>query len=124
MFFSLYFAHDRHARHSHDYRRWFVRRLTVMAWKGQITPEYYTPVENAGLYWHFVDIVWIYLFPLLYLISRHQRYDMSEHEHLNRIFRAFLVGLLYLIAAAFLPRACVSWILVPWNPVVALAIAS
>jgi cytochrome c oxidase subunit 3 len=28
-------------------------------------------VENIGLYWHFVDIVWIYLFPLLYLINRH-----------------------------------------------------
>ena len=33
--------------------------------------EYYTPVEVAGLYWHFVDIVWIFLFPLLYLIGRH-----------------------------------------------------
>jgi cytochrome c oxidase subunit III len=32
------------------------------------TPEYYTPVEVFGLYWHFVDIVWIFLFPLLYLI--------------------------------------------------------
>ncbi len=35
------------------------------------TPEYNTPVENIGLYWHFVDIVWIFLFPLLYLIDRH-----------------------------------------------------
>jgi len=34
-------------------------------------PDYYTPVENTGLYWHFVDIVWIFLFPLLYLILRH-----------------------------------------------------
>ncbi len=33
-------------------------------------PNYYTPMELGGLYWHFVDIVWIYLFPLLYLISR------------------------------------------------------
>ena len=33
--------------------------------------EYYTPIEVAGLYWHFVDIVWIFLFPLLYLIDRH-----------------------------------------------------
>ena len=32
---------------------------------------YYTPVEITGLYWHFVDIVWIFLFPLLYLIPHH-----------------------------------------------------
>ena len=36
-----------------------------------ITPEYYNPIEISGLYWHFVDIVWIFLFPLLYLIDRH-----------------------------------------------------
>jgi cytochrome c oxidase subunit III len=41
-----------------------------MAHKGRFTPEYHTPLEIAGLYWHFVDIVWIYLFPLLYLIDR------------------------------------------------------
>ena len=46
--------------------------LAIMAWRGKYTPEYYTPIENAGLYWHFVDIVWIYLFPLLYLIDRHR----------------------------------------------------
>ena len=46
--------------------------LAWMAYKGKYTPEYYTPVENSGLYWHFVDIVWIYLFPLLYLIDRHR----------------------------------------------------
>jgi len=45
--------------------------LLVMAWKGRFTPEYHTPLEVGGLYWHFVDIVWIYLFPLLYLIDRH-----------------------------------------------------
>ena len=45
--------------------------LLIMAWKGRFTPEYNTPVEIGGLYWHFVDIVWIYLFPLLYLIDRH-----------------------------------------------------
>ena len=33
--------------------------------------EYKTPVDIAGLYWHFVDIIWIFLFPLLYLIDRH-----------------------------------------------------
>jgi len=35
------------------------------------SPEYYTPVELTGLYWHFVDIVWVLLFPMLYLIGRH-----------------------------------------------------
>jgi cytochrome c oxidase subunit 3 len=43
-----------------------------MAWKGRFTPEYFAPVEISGLYWHFVDIVWIFLFPLLYLIGKHQ----------------------------------------------------
>jgi cytochrome c oxidase subunit 3 len=41
------------------------------AWTGVVTPEYYSPIEISGLYWHFVDIVWIFLFPLLYLIGRH-----------------------------------------------------
>lgn len=45
--------------------------LFTMAWKGRFTPEYNTPVEIGGLYWHFVDIIWIYLFPLLYLIDQH-----------------------------------------------------
>jgi cytochrome c oxidase subunit 3 len=44
--------------------------LWVLAGRGRFSAHYYTPVEVAGLYWHFVDIVWIYLFPLLYLISR------------------------------------------------------
>jgi len=42
-----------------------------MAWKGRFSAEYFAPVEVAGLYWHFVDIVWIFLFPLLYLIGKH-----------------------------------------------------
>jgi cytochrome c oxidase subunit 3 len=42
-----------------------------MARKGAFTPRWYTPVEMFGLYWHFVDIVWIFLFPLLYLVNRH-----------------------------------------------------
>jgi cytochrome c oxidase subunit 3 len=42
------------------------------AWRNRYDAEYHTPVEAAGLYWHFVDVVWIYLFPLLYLIgTRH-----------------------------------------------------
>jgi cytochrome c oxidase subunit 3 len=42
--------------------------LAVLAWRGGFSPAYYTPVEVGGLYWHFVDVVWIFLFPLLYLI--------------------------------------------------------
>jgi len=45
--------------------------ITWMAWRRQFDATYYTPVEVSGLYWHFVDIVWIFLFPLLYLIGRH-----------------------------------------------------
>jgi cytochrome c oxidase subunit 3 len=44
--------------------------LIVRAQKNAFGPEYHTPVELFGLYWHFVDIVWIFLFPLLYLIDR------------------------------------------------------
>ncbi len=43
--------------------------IAFMAWRGRFTPEYYSPVEISGLYWHFVDVVWIFLFPLLYLIN-------------------------------------------------------
>ncbi len=43
--------------------------LTVMAHRGRFSSEYYAPLEVSGLYWHFVDIVWIFLFPLLYLIG-------------------------------------------------------
>jgi len=45
--------------------------LIWMANKGKFTAEYNTPVDIGGLYWHFVDIIWIFLFPLLYLIDRH-----------------------------------------------------
>ncbi|HEY0429607.1 MAG TPA: cytochrome c oxidase subunit 3 family protein [Pyrinomonadaceae bacterium] len=45
--------------------------LLWKAWKGTFSSEYYSPVEISGLYWHFVDIVWIFLFPLLYLLGRH-----------------------------------------------------
>jgi cytochrome c oxidase subunit III len=70
IYFSLYFAMTGlHALHMIVGIGIFTF-LTYYAWKGKYTPEYYTPVENAGLYWHFVDIIWIYLFPLLYLIDR------------------------------------------------------
>ena len=45
--------------------------LLWKAWKNTYSAEYYMPVEMSGLYWHFVDIVWIFLFPLLYLLGRH-----------------------------------------------------
>jgi cytochrome c oxidase subunit 3 len=71
LFFSLYFVMTgMHAIHMIIGCGLFGV-LTVLAWKGHYTSNYFTPIENAGLYWHFVDIVWIYLFPLLYLISRH-----------------------------------------------------
>jgi cytochrome c oxidase subunit 3 len=43
--------------------------LAFRALKGRYTPEYHNPVEVAGLYWHFVDLVWIFLFPVLYLLQ-------------------------------------------------------
>lgn len=45
--------------------------LLYKAYKDTFTQDYYSPVEISGLYWHFVDIVWIFLFPLLYLLGRH-----------------------------------------------------
>jgi cytochrome c oxidase subunit 3 len=45
--------------------------ITWMAGRRMFSAEYHNPVEISGLYWHFVDIVWIYLFPLLYLINRY-----------------------------------------------------
>lgn len=71
LFFSLYFAmtgmHAFHMVIGEGLLAW----LFFKAWKGTYSPVYHTPVENIGLYWHFVDIVWIFLFPLLYLIDRH-----------------------------------------------------
>lgn len=45
--------------------------LLYKAWQGRYGTEYFTPVELGGLYWHFVDLIWVLLFPMLYLISRH-----------------------------------------------------
>jgi cytochrome c oxidase subunit 3 len=45
--------------------------LAFLAWRGHFSAHYYTPVDTSGLYWHFVDIVWIFLFPLLYLLGLH-----------------------------------------------------
>ena len=71
VFFALYFVMTGlHALHMIIGLGLFAW-LLWMSWKGRFTPEYHTPLEIGGLYWHFVDIVWIYLFPLLYLIDRH-----------------------------------------------------
>lgn len=45
--------------------------LIVLAWKGKFGPHSFMKMELTGFYWHFVDIVWVFLFPLLYLINRH-----------------------------------------------------
>lgn len=70
LFFSFYFVMTGfHALH-------MVIGLGILAWlivqarRDRFDAEYYTPVEMTGLYWHFVDIVWVFLFPLLYLIDR------------------------------------------------------
>src|ERR1044072_1663485 len=52
--------------------------ILIMAWRGKFSPEYHAPVEISGLYWHFVDIIWIFLFPLLYLLGRH----LEHHREL------------------------------------------
>lgn len=70
-YFGLYFAMTgMHALH-------MVIGLGLMvvvalrALRGRYSPANYVGVEILGLYWHFVDLVWIFLFPLLYLINRH-----------------------------------------------------
>ncbi|HJP31745.1 MAG TPA: cytochrome c oxidase subunit 3 family protein [Candidatus Latescibacteria bacterium] len=70
IFFSFYFVMTgMHALH-------MIIGIGLMIWlipkirRGVFSSQYYSPIENFGLYWHFVDIVWIFLFPLLYLIGR------------------------------------------------------
>jgi cytochrome c oxidase subunit 3 len=69
LFFSIYFAmtglHGLHVVVGIGILVWILMR----AKKGEFGPAYFTPVEMTGLYWHFVDLVWIYLFPLLYLVG-------------------------------------------------------
>ncbi|HVA94020.1 MAG TPA: cytochrome c oxidase subunit 3 family protein [Candidatus Dormibacteraeota bacterium] len=69
MFFIFYFAmtglHAIHMIIGMGLLLW----LLVRAYRNRFTPHYFAPVEVVALYWHFVDIVWIFLFPLLYLIG-------------------------------------------------------
>jgi cytochrome c oxidase subunit 3 len=71
IFFFLYFAmtgmHALHMIIGIGILFW----LTARAHWGEFSTGYVAPIENFGLYWHFVDIVWLFLFPLLYLINRH-----------------------------------------------------
>ena len=70
IFYSLYFSlTGLHALHM-IIGFGLLSVIAWMAWKGRFSSEWYTPVEMSGLYWHFVDIVWIFLFPLLYLVDR------------------------------------------------------
>jgi len=69
LFFSFYFTMTGiHAFH-------MILGIAVMSWltgkalKGGFSPGYYAPVEMAGPYWHFIDTIWIFLFPLLYLFG-------------------------------------------------------
>jgi cytochrome c oxidase subunit 3 len=69
LFFSLYFAMTGlHALHM-IIGVGLLAVLTVLGARGAYNRFYYTPVEVSGLYWHFVDLVWIFLFPLLYLLG-------------------------------------------------------
>lgn len=69
IFFSLYFMitglHGLHVVGGMIAMLWLLPR----AMRNEFRPDYFTPVEGVGLYWHFVDLVWIYLFPLLYLVG-------------------------------------------------------
>ena len=66
MFFVFYFVMT--GLHAAHMVVGLVVLLILLLRHRHYSPEYYTPVEVAGLYWHFVDVVWIFIFPLLYLI--------------------------------------------------------
>lgn len=69
LFFSVYFVmtgiHAAHVIIGMGVILWLI----IRAKRNEFGPNYFTPVEITGLYWHFVDLVWIYLFPLLYLVG-------------------------------------------------------
>lgn len=69
IFFSIYFMmtglHGIHVIVGMSIITWVLVRTV----KNEFSPSYYTPIEMSGLYWHLVDLIWIFLFPLLYLIK-------------------------------------------------------
>jgi cytochrome c oxidase subunit 3 len=69
IFFAVYFmmtgVHGLHVIIGMALITWILVRTL----KGQFSSRYYAPVEGVGLYWHLVDLIWIYLFPLLYLVG-------------------------------------------------------
>ncbi len=69
LFFGIYFGmtgiHALHVIGGIGVIAWMLRRTL----RGDFSSAYYTPIECTGLYWHLVDLIWIYLFPLLYLIG-------------------------------------------------------
>lgn len=68
IFFAIYFCltglHGIHVLVGMGILTWLLIRVS----RGHFSPEYYTPIDLGALYWHLVDLVWIFLFPLLYLI--------------------------------------------------------
>ena len=72
IFFSFYFAlTGMHALHM-VIGVGLLSMLLLKAWRRDFTAQQHAAVDIVGLYWHFVDIVWIFLFPLLYLVDRHR----------------------------------------------------
>ena len=69
LYFSFYFVmtglHGSHVLAGMGLITWLI----VRAHRGEFDSHYYTPLECVGLFWHLVDLIWIYLFPLLYLIG-------------------------------------------------------
>ena len=69
LYFSFYFLmtglHGSHVLVGMGLIVWVMLRTS----KGEFDSEFYTPVEGVGLFWHLVDLIWIYLFPLLYLVG-------------------------------------------------------
>lgn len=69
IFFSAYFLmtglHGFHVLGGIGVITWLIIKTA----RGSFSPEYYTPIEMTGLYWHLVDLIWIFLFPLFYLIG-------------------------------------------------------
>jgi len=69
IFFSVYFLmtglHGFHVIGGMGLISWLI----VKTKRGRFSSQYYTPVEMTGLYWHLVDLIWIFLFPMFYLIG-------------------------------------------------------